>query len=55
MMCPFCHRKLSFWRFQCRVCRRFVWRVPQILIAGIVVLSTLAGLIWLVEYLATRG
>lgn len=54
MACPNCGRKVSFWRLKCRVCHRYVWRIPHIIFVGIVGLAVLAGLIWFVEFLATR-
>lgn len=54
MACPYCGRKLSFWRFSCRVCRRYVWRVPHIIFVFVAGFLVLAGLIWFVEFLATR-
>lgn len=50
--CPYCDRNLRFWRFRCRLCNRFVWRIPQILIVLASVSVVILTVFIIVDYVA---
>jgi cbb3-type cytochrome oxidase cytochrome c subunit len=43
---------MSNWQLSCRVCHKIVWRLPQILFVSLLVVASIAGLVYIVEYLA---
>jgi len=53
--CPYCERPLSFWQFKCRVCSRFVWRVPQILIILVSVSLAVLLVVAVVDHIAVNN
>jgi 4-hydroxy-3-methylbut-2-en-1-yl diphosphate synthase IspG/GcpE len=52
MKCPYCGRKMSSLSFGCKVCRRPVWRLPQILMVSILGAVSVIALLLLVDFLA---
>ncbi len=52
MDCPYCERSLHVFSVRCRVCDRFVPRWPHLIFIGLVVISFLAGIVLVLEFLA---
>lgn len=50
--CPYCDRTLNFWQFKCRLCNRFIWRIPQILIVAAAFLLLIFVAVLIVDYIA---
>ena len=52
MRCPYCERPLNALSLRCRVCDRFVPRLPHLLVLGLLAVAALVGVIILLEFLA---
>jgi hypothetical protein len=52
MRCPYCERPLNALSIRCRVCDRFVPRLPHLLVLGLLAVAALVGVIILLEFLA---
>lgn len=50
--CPYCERTLKFWQFKCRLCNRFIWRIPQILIVLLSVSIVILAVVLVIDHLA---
>ncbi|MBV9958500.1 MAG: hypothetical protein JO360_08770 [Acidobacteria bacterium] len=52
MKCPYCERPLRALSLRCRVCDRFVPRLPHLFVLGLLAVAALIGVILFLEYLA---
>jgi glutaredoxin len=53
--CPYCERTLKFWQFRCRLCNRFIWRIPQILIVLVSISIAILAVVLVVDYIAVNN
>ena len=52
MKCPYCERPLTALSIRCRVCDRFVPRLPHLFVLSLLAIAVLTGIILLLEFLA---
>ena len=52
--CHNCERIIPNWFSYCPMCRRFTWRLPHIIILTLSILIIVWGLVWIIEYIASR-
>ncbi len=52
MKCPYCERPMRPLSLSCRICRRFVPRLPHLIVLGLLAIACLVGIIILLEILA---